>query len=136
MKRMSKLVAVLLLILVTLSSCATVPVAGFDDDDPFGPQLADMAMRRENWRDRLFWSVIASAAGFLATSTFITLDGMGVIDENLTTPLTVGGYGLTTAGIGFGVWSYIEHQKATDEYLETLRLSTQYYNLIDVGRRD
>jgi hypothetical protein len=128
-KNASKAVAIIVLIAISISSCATAPV-NYNDDDPFGPQLEHIYYNREVWTETLTWSVIATAAGFLTATTSMTLSGLEMLDPGLATALTVSGYTVSVAGAGLGVTAFIQREKYTDQYLELLRRSTHYWNLV------
>jgi hypothetical protein len=99
-------------------------------DDPFSYQLARYYQRQKSWKTSLFVSTLIFAGSFAAGSYFVTsrsLDGASVGND-------IGvysGYSATLLSFGIGALSFYGWSKNIDAYLETLRLQTQYYNIIN-----
>ena len=77
------------------------------------------------------WGVIGVLSGFVLASTALTLEGAGVIEPPVSTIATVGTYAIVGGSAGASAWGFWRWRTASDDYLETLRLQTRYYNITD-----
>lgn len=109
-------------------------IAGADSvtDAKFEEQLDVFYVEREKGVRRTFAGVLGLIGGLVFSSTVVTMRSAGYIeDDTVSGWLTAGGYAITIGsgvltGLGFRKW-----RSASDDYLETLRLQTQYYNVVD-----
>ena len=111
-----------------LAGCATfVPTP---TNDPFTQQLDKLYTQRQQDQTWMIASAATAAAGSVAATTFTTLDSLNKIQPNTANIGTIISYIFTAIGAGSTVWSFIEYNKAVGDYMETLKLQTQYYNLL------
>lgn len=114
---------------ILLSSCAGVQ--RMDSDDPFAAELDNLYAKRNdsaNWMLVCGISLVTFAIGGTAVTT---LHNMGQMDQGLAVPLIITSYMLSTAAGGVGIYEFVNYNNAFNDYLETLRLQTQYYNTIE-----
>lgn len=100
-------------------------------DRAFEEKLDLYYVERERGINATRWGVIGVVGGFVLASTVLTLDGAGVIEAPVSTWATVGSYAVTGVAAGTSVWGFWRWRSASDDYLETLRLQTRYYNIVD-----
>lgn len=131
MNKISKLVAVALL-LVCIVSCATVERVS--SDDPFSNQLDRLDSNRQHAQDWLLASSITLVVGLITGTVATTLNSLGQIDPGLATGLIIASYSVSTLSAGWGTYQFFVFKNNFDEYLQTLRLQTQYYNTIQFDK--
>jgi len=112
-----------------LSGCSSVPYRA-ESNDPFSRQLDSLDAQRHNAQGWMLASGIALGVGVGGGTTFSTLSSTGAVQPPASTIGLISSYALSLVAIGVGIWSFIRYQHATNDYLGTLRLETQYYNLL------
>jgi len=124
----SKIIAAVLIVIM-FTSCASQPKK-IGIDDPFSDQLY-FYYRKQQWGRRWFFvSTLSLAGSFAVGSYFATTRALG----NTSLFNDIGyysSYGLAAGSFGMSIYSFYLWSKYTDAYLETLRLQTQYYNIIN-----
>lgn len=120
--------AVLLIIslLVSITSCATSP--RIRSDDPFSEQLDNLYQKRLFAQRGLTISVISIGVGLIGGTAFATLHSLGAVSNNVYPWGLYSSYGLSVLGVGAGITSFVIWNNSMNDYLETLRLQSQYYN--------
>ncbi len=119
----------LILLASILSACATTPYR-VESNDPFSRQLDSLDAKRHNAQAWMLASAISLGVGVGSGTTFSTLASLGSVQPPASTIGLISSYSLSLLAIGVGIWSFLRYNKATNDYLGTLRLETQYYNLL------
>lgn len=132
--RRGGLIAAALLVAIGLSGCATTGNYHLGANDPFARQLNNLYTQRVNAAHWLIASAGALGAGVAAGTTFSTLHGLGLAGPPISTVGLLSSYGLSLLGVGVGIWAAVRYNRAVNNYLATLRLETQYYNLVSPPR--
>jgi hypothetical protein len=115
---------------LSLVSCRTA-APFYHSDDPFSEQLDLYYGRQQKSKNRLFISVVVLAAGIAAGSYFNTARSRHFGSTSLNNAGLYSSYALSTAASAFGIFCFAGWSKYTDLYFETLRLQTQYYNILE-----
>lgn len=78
------------------------------------------------------WGLAGLVFSVIASSAVMTAQGVGAFEGSGTLgPILIGSsYGLIAVSGGATGFGFVRWKRASDGYLETLRLQTQYYNLI------
>lgn len=121
--------AAFLLIALSLASCKTAPF--YHGEDPFSGQLDMYYSRQQRSKTGLLFSTIVLAAGITAGSYFTTARSQHFGSTSLNNAGVYSSYALSAAAAGFGIYYFTRWSKNTDLYLATLRLQTQYYNVLE-----
>jgi hypothetical protein len=129
MKRTVRVIAFLLCVLF-VSSCATT-LAPVSSDDPFAPQLDREYADRNNAAGWMFGCAISLVAFAIGGTVVTTLYNTNNLDQGAALPLLLTTYTLATCSGGLGVYEFFRYNNSFNDYLETLRLQTQYYNTIE-----
>lgn len=116
-----------------LFSCATVERTS--SDDPFSNQLDTLYAKRSNAQTWIFICAVVLATGAISGTVFTTLYNTNNMDPGLAVPLIVASYSVSTLAAGWGTYQFYNFNKYFNEYLETLRLQTQYYNSVYYDRK-
>jgi hypothetical protein len=98
-------------------------------DDPFSEQLDTYYNNQASYKDRLIFSSLVFAGSLITATIFTTYRSY----NGGSTFNTVGiytTYGLTALSASYGAYNFSKWSSNMDLYLETLRLQTQYYNII------
>jgi hypothetical protein len=112
------------------ASCASHGPYYYHPDDPFSEQLDLSYNRQAKHKRNLFIAALCFTGGFLLASYFSTAHSMDFGEPWFNRTGQSIAYGGAVAAVGVGVFSFIRWSKYTDEYLTTLRLQTQYYNIL------
>jgi len=83
----------------------------------------------------MFICAVALATGAISGTVFTTLYNTNNMDPGLAVPLIVASYSISTIAAGWGTYQFYNFNKYFNEYLETLRLQTQYYNSVYYDRK-
>ena len=130
MRALTKLTS-LVLVGALVASCASVERT--DSDDPFTNQLdTQFAKRVSNGNWTIAFAVIL-ASGVIAGTVGTTLYNTGNLDASVAVPLIASSYVISILSTGAGTYTFYNYNKYFNEYLETLRLQTQYYNSVYYG---
>jgi len=125
-----KVIAVALTLV--LSGCSTfVPTP---TSDPFTAQLNRYYAQRKADQAWMIASVSTAAAGAIGATTFNTLNSLNLMDPHAATIGTVISAILGTLAAGSTIWAFVEYDTSNNNYMETLKLQTQYYNLLQPPR--
>jgi amino acid permease len=111
-----------------LCSCAGQPNY-YHIDDPFSEQLDTYFNTQARYKNKLIFSALVFAGGLIGSTVFTTYRSY----NGSSTANTIGiftSYGLTALSATYGGWCFYKWSGNMDLYLETLRLQTQYYNII------
>jgi|SRR5208283_3761181 len=127
MKATIKLVA-FAVVLTFLFSCATVDRVS--SDDPFSNQLDTLYSKRQNSEHWIFASALTLAASVITGTVFTTLYNLNKVDSRTATAAIITSYSISALATGWGTYQFFNFDKYFNEYLETLRLQTQYNNAI------
>jgi hypothetical protein len=119
----------LILLSVLLASC--VSVERVSSDDPFSNQLDTLYAKRTNAGDWMLACAVILAAGVVSGTVSTTLYNTGNLAPGWAVPLIVASYCVSTIAAGWGTYQFYNFDKYFNEYLETLRLQSQYYNTIE-----
>jgi hypothetical protein len=111
-----------------LSSCATVERT--DSDDPFSNQLDTLYAKRVNSGDWTLAFAVILASGVIAGTVGTTLYNTNNLGAGVAIPLIASSYVVSILSAGCGTYTFFNYKKYFNEYLETLRLQTQYYNSV------
>jgi len=106
-------------------------------ESEFERALDELAYKREKGIDNTLYGLLTVVAGAI---------GVGVVSGFASNPdsflygwengILIGRitlwsfYGITAGGVGYAGYGFWQWKSASDDYLETLRLQTQYYNLV------
>ncbi len=98
---------------------------------PFEDELNTLYWNRNVSGANFLWGTSLTVVGFAATSTVLTLQGLGrFTGQNATTAL-VASYSTTAVAAIIaltGFWGWYDN---SNKYADTLRLQSQYYNILD-----
>lgn len=122
-------VAAITALAILLSSCASVQ--RMDSDDPFAAELDNLYARRNDSAKWMLACGISLVTFALGGTVVTTRYNMGQMGQGLAVPLIITSYMLSTAAGGVGIYEFVNYNNAFNDYLETLRLQTQYYNTIE-----
>ena len=75
-------------------------------------------------------SIFILAAGFITGSVFQTTKSAGATGEDFSNIFIYSSYGASAIGSIGAVYGFTGWKKNTEKYLDTLRLQSQYYNLV------
>ena len=128
LKKLSTAVALAVLASL-LASCASVERVS--SDDPFAEQLDSLYAKRVSSGDWTLAFAIILAGGVIAGTVGTTLYNTGNMDAGVAIPLIASSYAVSILSGGLGTYAFYNYNKYFNEYLETLRLQTQYYNEIE-----
>ena len=131
MKLFTRLFALILCAALCLSVAACATVARTDSDDPFSNQLDNQYATRTNAQNWMLASAISLALGVVTGTIFTTMSNMNQMSQTTAFFGIIASYSVSTVAAGVGTYELFRWNKAFDEYLETLRLQTQYYNAIE-----
>lgn len=99
--------------------------------ESFARQLYGYERDRDNGTMMMTYGVVGGIIALVVGSTALTLATAELLDPTVAQYINYGAYGIgITAGVSFG-FGHRHWTRATNAYLDTLRLQTQYYNLID-----
>lgn len=99
--------------------------------ESFARRLYEYEVDRNQSRGLMRWSIGGGIAALVIGSVAVTLSSAEMLNADVARYTTYGAQGLAAAsGVGL-VIGYRGWTENTDGYLETLRLQTQYYNVID-----
>jgi hypothetical protein len=127
MKLTLRIVALLLCSLLVFS-CATAPRV--DSDDPFSAQLDREYAARQNSGDWMLGCAISLVSFVIGGTIVTTLYNTNNVNQGTAIPLLVTSYTLSLASGGLGIYEFVRYKNSFNDYLETLRLQTQYNNAI------
>lgn len=102
----------------------------YASEDPFARQLEIHSYERQQGKKWIQWSAVGIAATLVGASVARTGVSMEWWGEPVGNIGEVAGYALVTAGSVTGYLGYERWRIASEEYIETLHLQSQYYNLI------
>ena len=128
--RFKKALAITIAAVLTaaLAGCATyMPTP---TSDPFTRELNHLYRQRRQDEAWMIASASAAAAGSLSATTFTTLGSLNDVGLHTARVGSILSYIIAALGAGSTIWSFIEYNKANSAYMETLKLETQYYNLV------
>jgi hypothetical protein len=118
----------ILLLVTFLVSCAGQP-AYYHIDDPFSEQLDTYFNTQVSYKRKLIVSSLVFAGSLIGGTIFTTYRSYnGSSTLNYIGIYTT--YGLTALSATYGGYCFYKWSDNMDLYLETLRLQTQYYNII------
>ena len=123
-----KIISILLVVSV-LCSCSTYQKK-IGVDDPFSDQLEFYYRKQQSGKNFFLISAVMFATVFAYGTYFAT-------ERSLRDYTTLNSFGVWSAYIlapgffGLGAYSFYQWSKNSNLYLETLRLQTQYYNVIN-----
>lgn len=112
--------------IVISAGCFCSPV----DPDPFEPDLERYYIQREAGSSILFWSVLSLAAGFIGGSTCSTMNSLGYMDPAAADPCVITSYCIVSVSAIVGFIGFLVWKDGSEKYIDTLRLQSQYYNLV------
>ena len=124
-----KTLSVLLIAAFLLQGCSSQQKR-ISIDDPFSDQLAYYYKKQQQSKTALLASALAFSGSFAAGTYFATSRSLGKNSARLNNAGLFTAYPVSAASFGFGIWSFIKWSGYVDAYLETLRLQTQYYNVV------
>ena len=119
-----------MLVVFSFSGCASTDVTPISSDDPFSAHLNDLSVKRLKAEHWLIASAASLAAGAAAGTTFSTLHSLNIAGPPVSTIGVISSYTLSILGAAAGIVWFSRYTAAVNEYLQTLRLETQYYNLV------
>jgi len=99
-------------------------------NDPFKRDLDTYKHRMNVGNVMLVMGMITLITGPILGTVSKTLEGRGRIPSTLATPLNYTSYSLISIGSGLSLTGLFMWKKNSEKYYETLRIQTQYYNLI------
>ena len=124
--------AIAIVLTLSLSGCATfVPTP---TNDPFTRALDTYYGKRKADQAWMLASVSTAAAGAIGATTFNTLNSLNLMDPHAATIGTVISAILGTLAAGSSIWAFVDYSRANNDYMETLKLQSQYYNLLQPPR--
>ncbi|MDR2094654.1 MAG: hypothetical protein LBP76_03945 [Treponema sp.] len=118
------------LIVMLLVSCASNRQFYYHGEDPFSEQLDEYYNSQKKHKRNLIISAASFGGGFLMGTYFMTARSMDFGDPVFNQIGIYTAYIGSAAALGFGIYSFIKWSRNMDLYLETLKLQTQYYNII------
>ena len=130
MRVISRIIA-LIVCGVFVFACASVERA--ESDDPFTNQLDTLYAKRVNNGNWTIAFAVILASGVIAGTVGTTLYNTGNLDAGVAVPLIASSYVISILSAGAGTYTFYNYNKYFNEYLETLRLQTQYYNSVYYG---
>jgi len=130
MRALTKLTS-LVLVGALVASCASVERT--DSDDPFTNQLDTQFAKRVSSGNWTIAFAVILASGVIAGTVGTTLYNTGNLDASVAVPLIASSYVISILSTGAGTYTFYNYNKYFNEYLETLRLQTQYYNSVYYG---
>jgi O-antigen/teichoic acid export membrane protein len=116
------------LLITLLVSCAGQPPY-YHIDDPFSEQLDTYFNTQRSFKNKLIFSSLIFAGGLIGGTIFTTYRSYNG-DSTLNSIGIYTTYGLTAVSAAYSGYCFFKWSKNMDLYLETLRLQTQYYNII------
>jgi hypothetical protein len=81
-------------------------------------------------------SAIALVIGVIGGTVCTTLGNISQLNQTAAIVGIVTSYSLSRVGAGVGTVELLRWNRAFDEYLETLRLQSQYYNTIEWTKKN
>ena len=130
MRALTKLTS-LVLVGALVASCASVERT--DSDDPFTNQLDTQFAKRVSSGNWTIAFAVILASGVIAGTVGTTLYNTGSLGAGVAVPLIASSYVVSILSAGAGTYTFYNYNKYFNEYLETLRLQTQYYNSVYYG---
>ena len=130
MRALTKLTS-LVLVGALVASCASVERT--DSDDPFTNQLDTQFAKRVSSGNWTIAFAVILASGVIAGTVGTTLYNTGNLDASVAVPLIASSYMISILSTGAGTYTFYNYNKYFNDYLETLRLQTQYYNSVYYG---
>jgi hypothetical protein len=127
---MSKIFKGLFAVIVCCAFFGCATLDRVSSDDPFSARLDTLNSKRVSSQSWMLVSVITLATGFIAGTTFTTLKSLGSIDSKAADPWIIASYSLTGLASGASLYFFLDYNHQMNDYLETLRLQTQYNNAI------
>jgi hypothetical protein len=126
---MKKLLLLICAGMLLAASCTTTEFY-YTGTDPFSEQLDFYYRRQQVSKTYLLLSSVIFASGFIAGSYFTTARSVDFGNSIVNDAGLYSSYGIATSAAGGGIVSFIYWSKYSDQYLETLKLQTQYYNVL------
>ena len=136
MKALTKLLIAPLCILLVFSILGCASVERVSSDDPFSQQLDIEYANRQNAQNWMLTSAIALVIGVIGGTVCTTLGNISQLNQTAAIVGIVTSYSLSRVGAGVGTVELLRWNRAFDEYLETLRLQSQYYNTIEWTKKN
>ncbi len=129
MKRNPFVVLIIVLsFMLIFSSCTSFPRVS--SDDPFTNQLDDLYQKRVSDQTKLTFFFVGFLVSSVSGTVISTMHGNGSISDSTAQTGLIAAYSLGAICGGGVVWSYFDYSKDMNDYLETLRLQSQYNNLL------
>ena len=98
---------------------------------PFEDELNTLYYTR-NFGGNVMWvGSILTLSGFVLTSTAVTAQGLGKLDSSAAVPCIITGYIFTIVSAAITGWGFSTWYQSSNDYQDTLRLQSQYYNILD-----
>ena len=121
------------LIICTIFVFACASVERTDSDDPFTNQLDTQFAKRVNNGNWTIVFAVILGSGVIAGTVGTTLYNTSNLGAGVAVPLIASSYVISILSAGAGTYTFYNYNKYFNEYLETLRLQTQYYNSVYYG---
>jgi hypothetical protein len=99
-------------------------------NNPFEAQLDEYKKQYDKGRNRMTWGLILSAVFIVNGTVFQTMDSLGIVNETLADIMIYSSYGAVPVCSAWSIAGLSKWNKNSENYLQTLKLETQYYNLI------
>lgn len=123
--------AIVVLLAISMVGCASIPPQEYyGAEDPFSSQLDHYYVEREKGKRTFLWSVVGVASTLVLASVARTASSMGAVSPTAGTVAEMTGYAAVAAGSITGYLGFRRWEQGSSDYLETLRLQSQYYNLV------
>ena len=113
------------IILVLAFNCFSDPISG----ESFEIDLNNYSNQKNIGFTLLMSGAIGLSLGFVSGSTFTTLNSLGIVDQSISSPVTIASYITVSVSAIVGIIGFLIWKDGIDNYLETLRIQAQYYNL-------
>lgn len=118
-------------IAVSILGCASIPPQEYyGAEDPFSRQLDHYYIERKSGQHHLYTAALILATSIVATSAMRSGASLGWYDDDIGVAAEIAGYALAAGSSAYGVYGYRRWRDGSEAYIETLRLQSQYYNLI------
>lgn|GEM_PF-3681246 len=113
------------IIFILTFNCFSEPISG----ESFEIDLNNYSNQKNIGFTFLMSGAIGLSLGFVSGSTFTTLNSLGIVDPSISSPMTIASYITVSVSAIVGIIGFLIWKDGIDNYLETLRIQAQYYNL-------
>ena len=130
---MRSIVRLLIVALVVISIIGCASMERVSSDDPFSARLDTLNFNRINAQNWMLASAVTLVVGLIAGTALTTTTNLGTIDQGTGKAWIIVSYSVSTLAAGAGTYFFFDYNRQMNDYLETLRLQTQYNNAIQWG---